>query len=338
MDLSPSSVSIANTLGPVYAGSYVSAFLFGVTTLQAYMYYRHYRKDKISLKLLVAVIWAFDTAHAVLAALGVYQLMIEGASNLVGLFIHQVPVAIITMILMTGLSDAVIRCFYCARIWKLSDRNYFLFGVALIPNIAVLVVEIILYRRWLETGSVLQLLDLRTLFYTTFVLVAASDSVITAILIFLLWKRRSGLQKTYSLINKLMVYIVTTGLLTSIFALAVVITFATVSGFTFVGIFTVLSKLYSNSCLATLNNRRYLQESTLPHHHHTHSSRSTRPGDVTFIPLTQVSSETPSSGARSRRYRTSKPDLEIQVIKDSDSVPQPSPAHLSPEEVVHHAI
>lgn len=118
--------------------------------------------------------------------------------------------------------------------------------------------------------------------------------------------------------------------------------------------------VYSNSCLATLNNRRSLQESTLPHHHRTRSSRSTRPsGDVAFIPLTQISSETHSPGARSQRYRFSKPvstnfalfayeggsglgwayylpifcafhlqDLEIQVIKDG-SVPPPSPVSLT---------
>ncbi|EIM79900.1 uncharacterized protein STEHIDRAFT_135530 [Stereum hirsutum FP-91666 SS1] len=60
---------------------------------------------------------------------------------------------------------------------------------------------------------------------------------------------------TMSTLNKLILYVLCTGLLTTVVAFIILIIFLVSGGLQFIGVFLNLSKLYSNSLLAMLNNR-----------------------------------------------------------------------------------
>ncbi|KAJ3849383.1 hypothetical protein EV368DRAFT_67486 [Lentinula lateritia] len=77
--------TIDNTLGAVFIGIVGATFLFGITTLQVYMYYHHYQRDSFLHKLAVSVLWTLDTVHLVLIVHATYHYAVKGfgdASNM----------------------------------------------------------------------------------------------------------------------------------------------------------------------------------------------------------------------------------------------------------------
>jgi len=94
---------------------------------------------------------------------------------------------------------------------------------------------------------------------------AACDIIIAVSLCSYLTRSRTGFKRTDSLITTLIVYSLTTGLVTSVIASAAVITFAIMpTNFIWMSFFWVLGKCYVNSFLAALNSRDALRERASP--------------------------------------------------------------------------
>jgi len=89
---------------------------------------------------------------------------------------------------------------------------------------------------------------------------SCADVIIAAALCYYLHKSRTGFARTDSLITTLIVYTLTTGLLTALLAVIHVILFATTQkALVWVGVFWVLGRCYINSLLAALNVRGHLR-------------------------------------------------------------------------------
>ncbi|KAF5319718.1 hypothetical protein D9619_008607 [Psilocybe cf. subviscida] len=100
-----------------------------------------------------------------------------------------------------------------------------------------------------------------TYLYVSFAAAVAADSTVAISLCALLFHSRTGIKRTDSIVRILMAFSINTGLLTSICALACLITYAIwPKNFIFIGFYFVLSKLYVNSLLASLNARSSLIE------------------------------------------------------------------------------
>ncbi|EUC57651.1 transmembrane protein, putative [Rhizoctonia solani AG-3 Rhs1AP] len=84
---------------------------------------------------------------------------------------------------------------------------------------------------------------------------AFCDIVIVYMLSTALVTQRTGFGRTDALINKLLRYTINTGLLTSLVAVADVLSFCTMNNMVHLGFNFVLGKMYTNTLLATLNAR-----------------------------------------------------------------------------------
>ncbi|KAF5389299.1 hypothetical protein D9757_003462 [Collybiopsis confluens] len=65
-----------STYGAAFVGLILSTSLYGATILQTYLYYRHYPKDSIYIKLLVLALWLLDTTQLVLCVTAMYWYLI----------------------------------------------------------------------------------------------------------------------------------------------------------------------------------------------------------------------------------------------------------------------
>ncbi|KAF4601714.1 hypothetical protein EYR40_004913 [Pleurotus pulmonarius] len=85
---------------------------------------------------------------------------------------------------------------------------------------------------------------------------ALADVIISAVLVMTLRRKRTGMQVTDNIINKIMIFTIQTGFVTAVFAIADVVLALTLrdSGFNFIPDF-MLGKLYSNTLVASLNAR-----------------------------------------------------------------------------------
>jgi len=100
------------------------------------------------------------------------------------------------------------------------------------------------------------------------ILSASSDISIAASLVYLLRGSRSGFKQTQSMVNKLIMFSINTGLVTSICAImAFVSVLAWPDTFLYIALYLLISRLYANSLLATLNARASLAGAGAPSSH-----------------------------------------------------------------------
>jgi hypothetical protein len=90
---------------------------------------------------------------------------------------------------------------------------------------------------------------------------AANDFTITATLVFILHRERNNMhRRSAAIVDKLILWTLETGLLTSVMAIAELTFFVTLTGdFVWLAAFAVSSRLFSNSLLASLNSRATLR-------------------------------------------------------------------------------
>ncbi|KAJ2988376.1 hypothetical protein NUW54_g9133 [Trametes sanguinea] len=114
-------VSLDSTLGAAFLGHVVTTLLYGITSLQAFVYYRHNKTDGAKLKFSVFIIWILDSVHAGLITGAIYWYCITNFTNL---FAVQRPIwPIPTMIIISNVSNSIVRCIFGYRLWKLSNHN-----------------------------------------------------------------------------------------------------------------------------------------------------------------------------------------------------------------------
>ncbi|ESK85690.1 hypothetical protein Moror_9917 [Moniliophthora roreri MCA 2997] len=257
-------VSVGDRFGAGLIGAIITGVLYGITTVQTYLYFVNYPKDTKTLKSMVAIVWILDTAHIVLVAITMYHYLVTNYDNPAGLRdIHWSLPAGVTLNLVLGI---ISQGFFTQQVhtiargltrWILSPILimlvflHFVFGI---ETVAWLVIEKT-YERF-QTSELVKLAG-ATPFAISAVL---SDIVVAVSLCVLLRDSRTGIGKTNMLITTLMIYAVNRCLLTSAVAIVEVIVFiATPGSLWFIAIDFVIGKLYANSLLASLNSRNALR-------------------------------------------------------------------------------
>ncbi|KAJ6617594.1 hypothetical protein B0H10DRAFT_2218530 [Mycena sp. CBHHK59/15] len=94
-------------------------------------------------------------------------------------------------------------------------------------------------------------------------LAASGDLFIAGVLCFILLRSRTGFSRSDTMIKKLVIFFINTGLLTSLFAIGslVALTVAPTT-FIYIVLFFCMGRLYSNSLLAILNARSIIRTGT----------------------------------------------------------------------------
>jgi hypothetical protein len=246
-----------NTFGAVFIGVIVASLLHGVSVVQAWYYFLH-QNDNWSLKGLVTAVMVFDSMHELLIAhsLYVYTITNWGNPEELGIIVWS----LIVEVLFNGLTALLVQSFLAMRVWKLSNRNKLLTGVVGILVLAEFSCVVAYTVLTLHLQTFEQLTKYKFLSILVNALAAAGDVLIAATLCVLLHRSRTGFQRSDTMINKLILFAVNTGVLTSLCAVASLISIV-VAGNTFIYIafYFCIGRLYSNSLLATLNARKFVR-------------------------------------------------------------------------------
>jgi len=256
---------LADTYGALLIGLLISAVLFGITNLQVFVYSQSYKDDSIWSKLAVSWLWLLDAFHLALISHAVYFYLISNYANplkltyVVWSFHLQLVVDMITIV--------TVQALYAVRLWKLTqidtyDRNL---KSKVLPSIVSLLVIIatgicIGVSKLIYTIKDFTQLDLIK-WATILALITASvvDFLIAASLCFTLARLRTGFEKTDSILKSLMLYVINTGVLTSLCSLMALSLYAAYPhNFIFLAIEFPMTKLYVNAFIAMFNARRRL--------------------------------------------------------------------------------
>ncbi|KAJ3747365.1 hypothetical protein DFH05DRAFT_802911 [Lentinula detonsa] len=251
-----------STYGSAFVGLIVSATLYGATILQVYLYYRNYPKDARFLKVLVFTLCIFDTMQLVLCVTALYWYLITNYNN--PSVLDQLTWSMELQTDCNGVIALLVECFFARRVWLMSSNMYLVTIIVILAAIHfVLGIVFTVDSFRLVTNT-----EFGNLIWVTSAGIgsaAAADVIIAGALCFYLSKSRTGFKKTDSLISTLIVYSLTTGLITSLIGVVIVVTFATMpNNYIWLAFFWIDGKCYVNSCLAALNSRESLREKASP--------------------------------------------------------------------------
>ncbi|KAI9068724.1 hypothetical protein FKP32DRAFT_1671966 [Trametes sanguinea] len=230
------------TFGSVLVGCYLGFIIYGLNLHQAARYYKTFPKDHIYLKLLVASVLFWETWHTAFAMYTCYHYLVANYFNSSALLVGYL--------------------FFMRRVYLLVGRRS--------KILIAFVVLFLLAELGLATAS-----SAETFIKTTFKeyahvtwiisvaygMAAVADAILTTILICALRRCRTGMQRTDSLLDVLILYAISTGLLTCVFDLATfLVTLIQPSDFVWFAVNIVATKVYPASLLAALNTRQILAE------------------------------------------------------------------------------
>jgi len=189
-----------------------------------------------------------------------------------------------------GVNGAIVQTFYTYRVWCLSRKSYFLTLLILFLILATAGSGTAWVILSLKLQTYRQLLHISPLTITINALSTTADIIIATSLCYLLNKARTGYKKSDTVINKLIIFVVNTGVLTTCCALASLISLVlSPDSLIYAAFYFCIGRFYINSFLATLNAR---------------DSIKGKVDDTSFMMMS-----IPSSGANSSRViADSKPE------------------------------
>ncbi|KAL4262915.1 DUF6534 domain-containing protein [Pleurotus pulmonarius] len=252
--------AVDNTLGALLVSTFVSCMLFGVTTLQLYLYTLQWRSDSRWTRGLAIGIWLADGIASAFQCHTMYFYLITQFGTTDGPSIGVWSLC--SMSMLETLIAAPVEFFYAARIWKLGRQVRF--G----RHIAALIVTLIIAHAslcFLFSAKLMQNPEMATwqgVFYdqiviSGLVLSTIADLLISATMIYIMRSFNTTISSSKALVNSIIRRSIESGTITSIGVIAVMVTFVTMpTNMISFALLFLLPKLYSNSMLAMLNRRQ----------------------------------------------------------------------------------
>ncbi|KAH7910147.1 hypothetical protein BJ138DRAFT_141486 [Hygrophoropsis aurantiaca] len=245
------------TAGAELLASFVSVALWGTTCMQTLLYFVNYPNDTRYLKLLVIWLWIVDTVHQVLIVQGVYTSQITDfcdygrAETVTPQFLWQV--------LLTSLVAIPSQFFFTYRLWIFTG-NKWLYLIFLIPATAYELVGGLVFiaiGTITPTAAALVSFTPASVFTAVQGIAAVVDIGNAAGLVYILWKRRkNALPKSRSILQRLVILTINTGIWTALFAIFTLVTIVVYKdNLIYAALYFPLCTLYCNTVLANLNAR-----------------------------------------------------------------------------------
>lgn len=250
---------IPATLGAVLIGGFFGAFLSGIVSMQTVFYYQLYPHDKMQNKFVVSGIWSLDLLHTgmVCASIWIYLIAHYGEYAVT----DYIAWTIAATIALTSFITVIVHCFLIHRIYTISKKNLPLtIPIALLAIFRV-ALALVTTSRMIQYRSFSLFQERFRWVYTAGLCAAtAVDIIIAATLCVFLHKSRTGFSNMDSVINSITLYTIESGMLTGIITgVALICWLVMPHNLIFLAIHFVISKLYANAFLATLNARKVLK-------------------------------------------------------------------------------
>ncbi|KAH9841813.1 uncharacterized protein C8Q71DRAFT_349276 [Rhodofomes roseus] len=242
----------AETYGPIFVGVVLNIVLYGIMITQTFLYFTVYKRDKIWMKLFVALLFFCDTLNCAFDIAFTYLPLVNDFGDLASL--NYASWVFATDPAMTAIIALFVQMFFAWRVKVLTGSIT-----------AVCVIMFCSLCQWcggIGTAIAVGMIPEFTHFQQFEVIVivwlafsAVADTMICISLVWHLRKHKTGFSQTDDVVNKIIRMTVQTGLITALCAIIDLVLFlATPAGLHL--IFNLpLSKLYTNSLMSSLNSR-----------------------------------------------------------------------------------
>ncbi|KAI0364765.1 hypothetical protein BV20DRAFT_974067 [Pilatotrama ljubarskyi] len=289
---------MVNPAEPVIGGLLIEVFfafiLYGITTLQTFMYFQKYSGDNSTIKALVAAVWILESVHTGFCMQFIYAYLVVGFGDFENFLNINWGIGV-TVVCSAGVALCV-QGYYTWRVWIVSGNSVawaVIIGFFSLLRVAFGIASAVLsyvYPQWLAFRHT----------KTSLVTISGGlgsaalvDMLVACTLTFYLKRgRHTWHRESNSMVNRILLYSVNTGAITGSASLLCVILFAVKkTSLVFLGLVMIQTKLYANSLLGSLNARSHIRsKGSRP----TYSSASTSGFRVTSprIPVVEVYQQT----------------------------------------------
>ncbi|TBU25817.1 hypothetical protein BD311DRAFT_763931 [Dichomitus squalens] len=250
-----------STIGISFIGAVASSMVYGVTCVQTFHYYRSPRvkTDQLWLRCTVLVLWLLDSAQSSFAIHLNYYYLIENYANPPGLLISTWSMP--ALIVMNALTSVLVKMFFTFRVWRLS-QNVPIAGLCIFVTWACFVMTIYYPARMFSFHNLFDAESkLERYAVAGLALDAFAATLISSILIFYLYKGRSGMPRSDDMIGRLILLTVATGCLATLVAIGNLIAYVAAPQSLYVLFFHFLNaKMDANAIMTSLNSREYARQ------------------------------------------------------------------------------
>ncbi|KAK0486521.1 hypothetical protein IW261DRAFT_801361 [Armillaria novae-zelandiae] len=247
--------AIERLSGPVVVASILNWGLFGTLSVQLYLYYLAFPKDRSSIKYLVYGIYAAEFGQTMLVTYDVFLVFGYGFGDmkaLTGMHSNWLSIPVTSAVVAY-----VGQGFYAYRIFVLSRSRTvpaFVICVSLTSSVAGIIAGVYSFQ-----AEDITKLGNRKTFITFGIWCGASalcDIIIAICMTYYLMRSNTGFRHTRMLITKLIRLTIETGSVTAVVALLTFILFYAFPHDAFYGVPAVMmTKLYANTLYVMLNSR-----------------------------------------------------------------------------------
>ncbi|KDQ63056.1 hypothetical protein JAAARDRAFT_29055 [Jaapia argillacea MUCL 33604] len=257
-----STITADETSGVLLIGGLISFWLFGIQTLQAYIYFDRYPNDSLRLKAMVVFLCSIDTLHTIFTGHMLYYFAIT--ERLQTASMRPKAWSFNSSIALTAIVAFTVQCFVARRVWTLNRSNWQRFGAVLLASLSLAPLAL-----GVTCTTIMVFIQNPELYVHCTVIIstwiagtAVMDILMAGLLSHTLYHSRIGVKETDTVLKKIIAWVVNTAILTSGLAFADLATFWTLGNhnLTHWALNINLSKVYVNTVLATLNARKSLAQ------------------------------------------------------------------------------
>lgn len=247
-------------IGPVVVGALVNACLFGGLVIQTYIYYVNFRNDHRVMRLTVAAILASQVAHVMCVSATLWKAAVSGYGDPLTLLVF--PLGADAAILFTAITGALVESSFAFRLWKLS-KTFILPIISLVLCLLAQCIALVMtVKAFAMTSLVTFEIDENRLITLSLTSRLVCELTLTLSMVWYLRKQKSSTRflRTTTIIDRLVLWTLETGFLTSLVVVLVMSFFlAMKQNYIWVGIYANLATVNANSLLASLNGRLILR-------------------------------------------------------------------------------
>ncbi|KAJ7641057.1 hypothetical protein FB45DRAFT_352267 [Roridomyces roridus] len=243
------------TFSPLFFGVILNVMLFGVFLVQVYTYFRLYKTDHPAIRYTIYYLIIMEVINTIFDVGLIYQplVLLRDSPNA----LQQSPFFLSADAVVTALISTPTQLFFAWRIRRITKSRWLagIVGFLALVSLAAATAATIGVARVHEFAKFGLLIPQLTVWLTT---TAVADILITTFLVNFLWKNQTGFDtQTDSVTDKIILFTVQTGMITSFAAIADVSVFLIIQQTTlqFIWDFS-LGKLYSISLISTLIARK----------------------------------------------------------------------------------
>ncbi|THU86173.1 hypothetical protein K435DRAFT_970413 [Dendrothele bispora CBS 962.96] len=291
--------------GPIFIGWMFNLFFLGIITVQGYIYMTTYKKDRLWIKIFVAVLMVINFLNTIFTAVYLYDTLVVKFGDTTSVTTANWLTAMDPV--TTGVTAIYVQLFFIWRI-KVLTGSMMLAGAILLPatagligsiasslslTVSVKLANLILFKAWVIVWLIgAAVADLMITFVLVAWLVGFSFNAIflgDVWLIDIQRKHKRGFRASNELVDRIIRSTIQTGALTTVVAFIDLLLYLALPTNNLHLIFNFpLCKLYSITLMSSLNSRQGWAFGSTESEGHTRSASNTSRFDLTGVRSTQV--------------------------------------------------